>query len=183
MRLAESGCDLVALELSEATAGVCRERVAAAGATAAVEVVVGNAETGAGIQGREFDAVVGVSVLHHLDLDAALAAMALALVPGGRFAFSEPNMANPQIWAERHLGPVKRRRHVTDHETAFRPGELGAAFERAGLAVDVCEPFEFLHPSTPARLIGTVAALERGLERTPARAIAGSVRVAGRKVG
>lgn len=177
-RLARSGCELVALELSEATAAVCRKRVGDA-----AEVVVGNAETGAEIEGRAFDAVVGVSVLHHLNLDAALDRVAASLEPGGRFAFSEPNLANPQIWVERNVGSIRRRRHVTEHETAFRAGELAAAFGSHGLRVEVCEPFEFLHPATPQRLIGAVERLERGLERTPLRAIAGSIRIAGRRPG
>lgn len=177
-RLARSGCELVALELSEATAALCRTRVGDS-----AEVVVGNAETGAGIEGRTFDAVVGVSVLHHLDLDAALDRVAAALEPGGRFAFSEPNLANPQIWAERNVEAVRRRRHVTEHETAFRAGELAAAFTSHGLRVEVCESFEFLHPATPERLIGAIERLERALERTPLRSIAGSIRIAGRRPG
>ena len=31
------------------------------------------------------------------------------LRPGGRFAFSEPNLANPQVWAERNVEVVRRR--------------------------------------------------------------------------
>jgi len=176
VRLAETGCELVAVELSEATAAICRDRVGGK-----AEVVVGNVETGEGFEGREFDAVVGVSVLHHLDLRLCLEHTFAHLLPGGRFAFSEPNMANPQIWLERHFAPVKRWRHVTPHETAFRAGELRSEFEQAGLAVDVCEPFEFLHPSTPASLISATGALERLLERTPVRAIAGSIRLAGHR--
>lgn len=175
-RIATSGCELVALEISPATAELCRERVGAD-----VEVVVGNAEAGEGLDGREFDAIVGVSVLHHVNLNLALATTFSRLRPGGRFAFSEPNMANPQIWAERHVAAIRRWRHVTEHETAFRARELRAILERSGLEVEVAEPFEFLHPSTPRRLIGAVRRLERGLERTPLRAIAGSVRIAGRR--
>src|SRR5438477_5754400 len=97
---------------------------------------------------------------------------------GGRFAFTEPNMGNPQVWAERHIGVVGRLRHTTPHETAFRRRQLRALFEREGLMVETCEPFEFLHPSTPRALIPLVVRLERGLQRSPARAIAGSLRVA-----
>lgn len=176
-RLAESGCDLVAVELSEATAAICRERVGGR-----AEVVVGNIETGEGLAGRSFDAIVGVSVLHHVDLGLCLAHTLSLLRPGGRFAFSEPNVANPQVWAERHVGFVARRRHVTPHETAFLPRALRAAFEHAGLTVEVCEPFDFLHPSTPPRLIGAVERIGRALEATPVvREIAGSVRIAGRR--
>jgi len=176
LRLLESGCELVAVELSDATAARCRERVAGR-----AEVVVGNVETGEGLEGREFDAIVGVSVLHHVDLRLCLRNTFAHLVEGGRFAFSEPNMANPQVWAERHVGLVRRARHVTEHETAFRTGELRRAFEAAGLVVERCEPFEFLHPATPRPLIGAVRRVERVLERTPARAVAGSIRIAGRK--
>jgi SAM-dependent methyltransferase len=175
-RLAESGCELVALELSEATAAVCRDRVGDR-----AEVVVGNAETAQGLEGRQFDAIVGVSVLHHLNLDLTLSSTFAALRPGGTFAFSEPNMANPQIWAERHVAAVKRRRHVTEHETAFRARELSRILGRHGLVVDVAEPFEFLHPATPRAWIEAVQRIEGRLERSPLRAIAGSVRVAGRR--
>jgi SAM-dependent methyltransferase len=174
-RIAESGCDLVALEISDATAAVCRERV-----DSSVNVVVGNAETGEGLEG-EFDAIVGVSVLHHLDVDACLSTTFKRLRAGGRFAFSEPNMANPQVWAERHIGIVRRRRHVTEHETAFSVRSLREILEKHGLEVEEAEPFDFLHPSTPPWGIRFVRGLEARLEATPLRAIAGSIRVAGRR--
>jgi SAM-dependent methyltransferase len=175
-RLVASGCELVAVELSEATAAICRERVGKA-----ATVIVGNAETGEELEGRKFDAIVGVSVLHHLDLARCFKHTFPLLRPGGRFAFSEPNMANPQVWLERHVGLVKRWRHVTPHETAFHAEQLRSAFRSAGLTVEICEPFEFLHPSTPAALIRATRAAERMLERTPLRAIAGSLRVAGHR--
>lgn len=178
-RLVATGCRLVAVELSPATAAVCGRRLGDRGA-----VVVGNVETGEGIPEEAYDAVVGVSVLHHVDLDQCLRNTLVArLRPGGRFAFTEPNLANPQVWAERRIGVVGRWRHTTAHETAFRADELRQALSQAGLVVDVCEPFDFLHPSTPKALIGSVRALERRLERTPLRRIAGSIRVAGRRPG
>lgn len=177
-RLAATGCALTAVELSPETARRCRGRVGGD-----VEVVVGNVETGEGLEGRVFDAVVGVSVLHHVNLSMCLDASLGLLRPGGRFAFSEPNMANPQVWAERHLEPVRRRRRVTAHETAFRAAALRDAFERGGLVVERCEPFEFLHPSTPRMAIAAVLRLERAAMRTPLRRIAGSLLVAGRRPG
>ena len=69
---------LVAVELSPDTAERCRERVGGR-----AEVVVGNVETGEGLAGREFDAIVGVSVLHHVDLEATFAATFSLLRPGG----------------------------------------------------------------------------------------------------
>jgi 2-polyprenyl-3-methyl-5-hydroxy-6-metoxy-1,4-benzoquinol methylase len=176
LRLASSGCELTAVDLSEASVVRCRER-----AGDAAEVVVGNIETGDGLEGRSFDAIVGVSVLHHVDVRACLDRTFAHLTPGGRFAFSEPNMGNPQVWAERRIPLVRRLRHVLPHETAFRPDELRRLFEDAGAEVDVCEPFEFLHAATPRRLIGITTRAERLLEATPAREIAGSIRIAGRK--
>lgn len=174
-RLAGSGCELEALELSPDTARICQLRVGNS-----VRVIVGNAETGAGLPPEHrYDAIVGVSVLHHVNLAMIFAATFQLLRPGGTFAFSEPNMANPQIWAERHISVVKRLRHVTEHETAFRVRELRSVFERAGFEVALCEPFEFLHPATPESWIGSVQRLERLLEGTPLRRIAGSVRIAG----
>jgi SAM-dependent methyltransferase len=175
--LAATGCELVALELSPDTAAVCRTRVGPS-----VEVVVGDAETAEGLDKREFDAIVGVSVLHHLDLAAALATTFSHLVPGGRFAFSEPNILNPQVWAERRVGWVSRRRHVLPHERAFTAGSLRAELEAGGLDVDVAETFDFLHPATPRLLVSPVVWFESLLEHAPfVRAIAGSVRVAGRR--
>ena len=97
-RLAHSGCELTAVELSEETAALARARL---GDRAVV--VVGNVETGEGLDLAEVDAIVGVSVLHHVDLDATFEHTFPLLRSGGRFAFSEPNMANPQVWAERHV--------------------------------------------------------------------------------
>jgi SAM-dependent methyltransferase len=175
-RLVASGCELTAIDLSEASVARCRERVGGR-----AEVIVGNVETGEGLEGRSFDAIVGVSVLHHVDVRACLERTFAHLAAGGRFAFSEPNFGNPQVWAERRIPLLRRFRHVLPHETAFRPQELRGLFEEAGLEVEVCEPFEFLHAATPRRLIGIATRAERLLEATPAREIAGSIRIAGRK--
>jgi len=174
--LVESGCELVAVEISEELAEQCRERVGAR-----AEVVVGNVETGEGLDGRTFDAIVGVSVLHHVNMELCLQNTFSTLVSGGRFAFSEPNMANPQVWAVKNIDAIGRLLNETPHETAFHPDELRELFEDAGFEVDVCEPFEFLHPATPSAVIPFVRRLERFLERTPARTIAGSIRISGRK--
>jgi SAM-dependent methyltransferase len=176
MRLVESHCNLIAVDISEANVERCRARV-----DGRAEVVVGNIETAEGLEGREFDAIVGVSVLHHVDLDACLQSIVPLLRSGGRFAFAEPNILNPQVWAERRFALLRRIRHVLPHEVAFRARALRRSMEDAGLVVEVAEPFEFLHASTPERLIGAVKRVEQALEATPARSIAGSIRIAGRK--
>lgn len=174
LRIAESGCDLVGVDISEATAAICRDRVGSR-----ADIAVGDIETGAGLEGP-FDAIVGVSVLHHVDLESCLATTFSLLRPGGRFAFSEPNMINPQIWAERNIGVIRRLRRVTPHETAFTPGQLRRAFSR-DFEVETCVPFDFLHPATPRSLIRTVTAIERVLSKTALRTFAGSIFVAGKR--
>src|SRR6185437_7465720 len=67
-----------------------------------------------------FDAVVGSSVLHHLDLDLAFQNIYRLLRPGGRACFAEPNLLNPQVFAERRL-PFLRHIfwYVSPDESAF----------------------------------------------------------------
>jgi SAM-dependent methyltransferase len=174
--LLASGCQLVAVDVSEAAVERCRERV-----EGRAEVVVGNIETGEGLEDREFDAIVGVSVLHHVDLPQTLRTLVPKLRRGGRFAFSEPNLANPQVWAIMNIPAVRKRAHALDHERAFRARELRDELEAGGLEVEICEPFDFLHPATPRRLIPAVRRLESLLESSPARAVAASLQVAGRR--
>jgi len=67
--------------------------------------------------GGPFDAVIGSSVLHHLDIGVALARIHALLTPGGAMCFAEPNMLNPQVCLERFC-----RRwfpYVSPQETAF----------------------------------------------------------------
>ncbi|HVF09761.1 MAG TPA: class I SAM-dependent methyltransferase [Abditibacteriaceae bacterium] len=66
-----------------------------------------------------FDAIVGSSILHHLDMAAALRRMYELLKPGGVIAFAEPNMLNPQIWAERHIPAIRKRNFASPDETAI----------------------------------------------------------------
>jgi SAM-dependent methyltransferase len=175
-RLAESGCDLVAVDVSEDAVRRCRERV-----DGRAQVVIGNIETGEGLEGREFDALVGVSVLHHVDVAATLRSVVPKLRRQGRFAFSEPNLANPLVWAVMNVPFMRRRAHALEHERAFLARALRNELESGGLSVEVCEPFEFLHPATPRRFIPLVRRVEPLLEKTPARAIAASIKVAGRR--
>lgn len=121
-----------------------------------------------------FDAVIGSSVLHHLDLDRALVAIARLLKPGGRLSFAEPNLLNPQVLAERKL-----RRffpYVSDDEWAIVRWKMRADLERTGYEQVRIDPFDWLHPATPPPLIPLVAGLGRVVEHLPGlREFAGSV--------
>ncbi len=112
-----------------------------------------------------FDAVVGSSVLHHLDLDRSLRIMLGLLKSGGRLAFAEPNHLNPQVFAER-----KFRRffpYVSPDETAFYRRKITLDLEKAGFENIHVTPFDWLHPSTPSRLIPFVSRLGCLFEKVP----------------
>lgn len=126
-----------------------------------------------------FDAVFGSSILHHLQLDAALPELLRVLRPGGRFSFAEPNMVNPDVFLARHVAWYRRRTQTSEDETAFTRRRLRRQLESVGLQAVVVTPFDFLHPLTPQPLIGAVQGLGKFCERVPGvREIAGSLHMA-----
>jgi SAM-dependent methyltransferase len=134
------------------------------------------------IEDGAFDAICGVSVLHHLDTKRALPALWRKLRPGGRFAFSEPNLLNPINRFIVFTPDTARRQRlgVSSSEMAFTPQELRAEFERSGFTVFSVEHRDFLHPSTPAFLVPLVERLQAIAEATPGlRGISGSLWVSG----
>jgi SAM-dependent methyltransferase len=130
-----------------------------------------------------FDAVIGSSVLHHLDLEAALKVIHRLLKPGGWLSFAEPNMLNPQVFVERKLAFIRPVFwYVSPDETAFVRWSLRALLERVGFrGVDIT-PVDWLHPATPPSLIGLVRRIGDGLEKMPfLREFAGSLYIRGRR--
>jgi SAM-dependent methyltransferase len=123
-----------------------------------------------------YDVLWGSSVLHHMDLGAFLLRAFRLLKAGGCLVFAEPNMLNPQVWLERHLDWLRRRRGVSPDETAFYRWETERALKRAGFMRVVVEPHEFLHPAVPAFLVPAAQAVTRVAERLwPVRELAGSL--------
>ena len=124
-----------------------------------------------------FDAVIGSSVLHHLEIPAAIATCKTLLAPGGRIAFAEPNLLNPQVWMERTFRSWFP--YVSQDETAIVRWELKRQLERAGFSNIRITPFDWLHPATPSSLIGVVSRAGRVVESLPGfREFAGSVLIA-----
>ena len=127
-----------------------------------------------------FDAVIGSSVLHHLDQGRAFAKIFRLLKPGGRLSFAEPNMRNPQIWMERHFRQFFPQ--VSPDETAFVRSKLRKNLQSHGFVSVEIEPFDWLHPATPAGMIPLVQWIGKGLESTwPLSAFAGSLIIHARK--
>lgn len=112
-----------------------------------------------------FDAVVGSSILHHLELEISLQKIYELLKPGGVLSFAEPNMLNPQVFIER-----KFRRYfpnVSPDETAFVRRTFIRTLQKAGFQDIEITPFDWLHPSIPRLLIGLVSIIGLTVEKIP----------------
>ena len=114
-----------------------------------------------------FDSVVGSSILHHLEIGTALREICRVLKAGGTIYFTEPNMLNPQIAIQKNVPWIKRWLGDTPDETAFLRRPLRQLLERTGYSNVRIEPFDFLHPKTPAPLINGVDMLGGFLENLP----------------
>ena len=129
-----------------------------------------------------FDAVVGSSILHHVNAELSLGAAYRILKSGGRVAFAEPNMLNPQIAVQKNIPYFKRMMGDSPDETAFFRWEAEKILQNTGFVEVGTQPFDFLHPYVPAGFIPLVKALEKVAEAIPlVREISGSILLWGRK--
>lgn len=116
---------------------------------------------------NSFDLVVGNSILHHLDLNQALTEIKRVLKNQGRIIFFEPNMANPQIYLERHFKFLGKIFKNSPDETAFFRWVLKRELEKHGFQKVEVQPFDFLYPFTPRSLIKKVTRIGLFLEKIP----------------
>lgn len=171
-KTARSGATILGLDLSEDLLAKARTRLSG---FSNLELDQGNAER-MPYPNADFDTVYGSSVLHHLNLDAALAEIHRVLKPGGRTVFAEPNIVNPQVAVMFHLHLTKKYFGVSADEMAFSRFRARAALLRAGFRDVRVAPMDFLHPSLPEAWLDTVARLGSFLERVPlVREIGGSL--------
>src|SRR5215203_1813028 len=167
--LAATGANITAIDISPELLAEARRNCPAAN----VEFEIGNAYA-LSYPDASFDSVLGVSVLHHLEIDLALREIHRTLRGEGVICFTEPNMLNPQIAVQKNVPTIKRRLGDSPDETAFFRRPLRRRLARVGFREIQVQPFEFLHPRTPASLISSVRSLENVLERLPLfREIAG----------
>ena len=169
--IARSGADITAIELSPELV----ERARAENKAPNVAYRVMNVEK-LEFPDDSFDCVYGSSVLHHLNLQAALPEMRRVLKPGGAFVFTEPNMLNPQIMLQKNIPALKAYMGDSPDETAFFRWQIKGLLLDAGFSSVKTEPFDFLHPRVPGALAPAVDKLGALLERLPLlKEIAGSL--------
>ena len=160
--LARSGADIVAIDVSPELLEIARTNCSAPN----VQYEIENAYA-LSYDDAVFDSVVGSSVLHHLEIEKALRDIYRVLQPAGAIYFTEPNMLNPQIAIQKNVPWIKRKLGDSPDETAFFRRPLRRLLERTGYRDIRVEPFDFLHPKTPASLIKGVAMLGGFLENLP----------------
>jgi len=157
---AHSGCTLVAVDISEELLKKATQRNLPKDQ---VQFVNKRFEECA-IDGP-FDAVIGSSVLHHLEIDAALRKIFDLLKPGGIMSFAEPNMLNPQIFCERKFRRFFPR--ISEDETAFVRSSMKQLLQQTGFSNCKIIPFDWLHPAVPKPLIPCVSAAGKIVEKIP----------------
>jgi 2-polyprenyl-3-methyl-5-hydroxy-6-metoxy-1,4-benzoquinol methylase len=170
---AQSGAEIIAVDLSPELLTIARKRN-----LPRVQFLERSFED-CDVDGP-FDAVIGSSVLHHLDLERTWPKVFSLLKPGGRLSFAEPNMLNPQIYCERHFRRFFPQ--VSPDETAFVRTRLRRDLEAVGFTSVDIRPFDWLHPATPAGLIPLVSGTGKLLEAIwPIQEFAGSLRIWARR--
>ena len=169
---AQSGVNLLAVDISPDLLEKARKRNLPSDRVLFVEKRFENCD----IDGP-FDAVIGSSVLHHLDIETALKKIYGLLKPGGFMCFAEPNMLNPQVFVERKfrfLLPCLW--YVSPDETAIIRWKHRDLLKKTGFEKIKIVPFDWLHPATPIPLIPLINKIGRLLEITPVfREFAGSL--------
>lgn len=175
--LYRSGADITAIDLSPDLLARAQQKEW----PDSVRFKIGNAED-LEFGDETFDAVVGSSVLHHLDIDRSLGEIRRVLKPGGAMAFSEPNMVNPHILLQKNIPWLKRLAGDSPDETAFVRWPFRRQLRESGFEDIVIEAYDFLHPALPHSLIPAASALGAAFEATPIlREIAGSLIISSKR--
>lgn len=125
-----------------------------------------------------FDAVIGIRVLHHFDMPSAFKEINRVLKPGGSIGFCEPNMLNPILMIQKNIPWVKKMVGDTPDETAFFKWSLQRFLISYGYEKINIQPFDFLYPRIPGKMVAGIEKFGIFLETIPIiRHIAGSLRI------
>ncbi len=167
----KTGAEITAIDISPDLINAARESIRAAN----VKFLVDNACSMA-FEDERFDYVIGSSVLHHLNINSAVTEIYRITKKGGKIAFTEPNMMNPQIALQKNIAFLKKLAGDSPDETAFFRWGLRKLLSQKGFREVIITPFDFLHPAIPKHLTGTISAIGNFLEKVPViKEIAGSL--------
>ena len=161
-KLSKTGAAITALDISPDLLNLAKNRIK----TENVFFVLGDLEN-LEFADNSFDAVVGVSILHHINLDTALKEIKRVLKNGGKIVFSEPNMLNPQIMLQKNIPILRKLAGDTEYERAFFRWPLAKILKTTGFKNITIKPFDWLHPFTPTTLIPIVEKMGNLLEKIP----------------
>jgi ubiquinone/menaquinone biosynthesis C-methylase UbiE len=169
--LARSGAEIVAIDVSPELLEIAKAERSASNVRYEIQNAYAMTYPGA-----TFNSVVGSSILHHLEIEAALREIYRVLKPDGSIYFTEPNMLNPQIALQKNIPWIKRKLGDSPDETAFFRWSLQRRLKRVGFRDIRIQPFDFLHPKVRRAWIPAVQNLGRFAEKVPVlREIAGSL--------
>jgi len=90
---------------------------------------------------KVFDCMMGISVLHHLNLFKALQELKRISLAESKFVFMEPNLLNPLSAIGRRLLPMEQH---TREEKPFSPEYLRTAFNSANFDLETYSALFFL---------------------------------------
>jgi 2-polyprenyl-3-methyl-5-hydroxy-6-metoxy-1,4-benzoquinol methylase len=177
-KLAATGAEITATDIFPDFLALTAKK--SAGGNVKTQIV--DAETLAGLPDNYFNAVVGLSILHHLDIDKTLASVYRVLKPGGAMAFAEPNMLNPQIALQKNIPALKKALGDSPDETAFFAGPIKTKLSSLNFREISVIPFDFLHPAIPDFLAPGIEKIGTIFENTPLiKEIAGSLFIGAKK--
>jgi SAM-dependent methyltransferase len=139
--LARRGAQVFGVDISESLLALARQRLAVNGcADAPVQFVPASAHR-LPIPDASVDVVLGIAILHHLDLDATSREVLRVLRPGGRAIFEEPVRDSQLFRAVRKLIPY-RAPDVSPFERPLTTPEL----ERFGMPFQLTNRRRFRLP-------------------------------------
>lgn len=177
--LAKTGAKIIATDLSQGFLDLTSQKIKYHN----VSFQTANAELLDNFKDNSFDAVVGLSILHHLGIQSALQNIYRVLKSGGVMAFSEPNMLNPQIMIQKNIPFIKRILGDSPDETAFFKWSMKKLLQQNGFKNITVKPIDFIHPfTTPKFLLNPMIKISDFLEKIPlVKEIAGSLFILGKK--
>ena len=161
-RLAKFVPRLVAVDISTELVEIAKRRVKAGN----VRISEANAEALPFSDGK-FQLVTGNSILHHLNLNAALKELSRVLARGGYLRFCEPNMLNPYLFVQKHSRLIKKLTGDSPTETAYYRWQMTDALKKAGFTDISVEPIDFMPPFLPDILFEPLKPVFRFLEGLP----------------